>query len=55
MAFSPKEAYVIARKFGSDYDKNFVVKAQVVMNNRTKGFFKETHFKGGIHILQTPL
>lgn len=29
VAFNAKEAYVIARKFGPDYNRKFVVKAQV--------------------------
>lgn len=29
IAFNHKEAFVIARKFGSDYKGKFVVKAQV--------------------------
>lgn len=32
MAFNAKEAYVVARKFGPDYNRKFIVKAQVRQN-----------------------
>ena len=50
VAFNGKEAYTIARKFGSEYSKKFVVKAQVQVAGRTKGYFKENGMKGGIHV-----
>ena len=50
VAFTPKEAFVIGRKFGSDFSRQFVVKAQVQGTARTKGHFKENGFKSGIHI-----
>lgn len=49
MAFSPKEAFVIARKFGSHYERGFFVKAQVQTIARSKGEFRENGFKSGIH------
>ena len=53
VAFSAKEAFVVGRKFGPDYNGQFVVKAQVHGNARTKGVFRENGFKSGIHICNT--
>ena len=49
VAFNQKEAYVIARKFGGDYDKPYIVKAQIQAALRSQGYFKENGFAGGIH------
>ena len=51
VAFNEKEAFAVARKFGADYNRKFVVKAQVQCFGRTKGYFKENGFKGGIHVV----
>ena len=53
VAFNEKEAYNIARKFGHDSERKFVVKAQVQYPARSKGVFRENGFKGGIHIVDT--
>ena len=50
VAFSGKEAFAIGRKFGSDFNRKFVVKAQVKGFARTKGVFLENGFEKGIHI-----
>ena len=50
VAFTAKEAFVIGRKFGPDFNRQFVVKAQVQGFARTKGVFRENGFKSGIHI-----
>ena len=50
VAFSGKEAFIIGRKFGSDFKRKFVVKAQVKGFARTKGVFLENGFEKGIHI-----
>ena len=39
VAYNAKEAFAVARKFGSDYDRKFVVKAQVQATGRTRGHF----------------
>lgn len=44
VAFTAKEAFVVARKFGSNFDRQFVVKAQVHGVARTKGYFRENNF-----------
>ena len=54
MAFNANEAYVIARKFGPDYRRRFIVKAQIQASGRTQGYFRENGFKGGIHVVHTP-
>ena len=54
MAYNSKEAFAVARKFGSDYKRKFVVKAQVQSTGRTKGYFKENNFEGGIHTVDSP-
>jgi succinyl-CoA synthetase beta subunit len=38
----------------TDYQSKFVVKAQVQTSNRSKAFFKENGFQGGIHICESP-
>ena len=43
----------MSRKFGSQYKGKFVVKAQVKSVGRTKGYFRENNFKGGIHIVDS--
>ena len=50
VAFTAKEAFVIGRKFGADFNRQFIVKAQVQGVARTKGYFRENGFKSGIHI-----
>lgn len=49
LATNAKEAVVIARKFGPDHEHNFVVKAQVHCKGRSKGYFRESGLKSGIH------
>lgn len=51
VAFNAKEAVVIARKFGNDFNSSFVVKAQVQSDGRTKGYFKESGLDSGIHVV----
>lgn len=54
MAFNSKEAYFIARKFGHEYRRKFIVKAQIQASGRVEGFFRNSDFKGGIHLVNTP-
>ena len=54
MAFTAKEAYIIARKFGPDYRRRYIVRAQVQTRGRHHGVFKENGFKGGVHVVDTP-
>jgi succinyl-CoA synthetase beta subunit len=54
VAFNAKEAYWIARRFGPEYTSKFIVKAQIQASGRNQGVFKETGFKGGIHLCNTP-
>ena len=54
MAFNAKEAYFIARKFGPEYNRKFIVKAQIHSSGRTEGIFRENGFKGGIHTVDSP-
>lgn len=49
VAFSAQEAFNVARSFGTSYDKQFVIKAQVKCEGRTTGQFKENGFQGAIH------
>ena len=49
VAFNAHEAFNVARSFGLDYARKFVVKAQVKVEGRTGGIFKESGFEGGIH------
>ena len=53
VAFTAKEAFVVARKFGPDFKRQFVVKAQVQGFARTKGVFRENGFKSGIHMVDS--
>ena len=53
VAFNSKEAFVIARKFGTDYDNRFVIKAQVQCQGRSKGTFRESGLRSGIHIVES--
>ena len=53
MAFNAKEAVVIARKFSDKYMGNFVVKAQVQTLARSKGYFRQTDLRSGIHIVDS--
>ena len=54
VAFNAKEAYLVAKQFGHNYDEGFVVKAQVLGGGRGLGYFMETGFQGGVHIVKTP-
>jgi succinyl-CoA synthetase beta subunit len=54
VAFNGKEALLVARQFGRQGKKEFVVKAQVLGGGRGLGTFRENKFKGGVHIVQTP-
>ncbi len=45
------QARTIAR--ATNYESKFVVKAQVQKSIRSKGFFLENGFKGGIHEVDT--
>lgn len=49
VAFTPQEAFVVGRKFGPDFNRQFVVKAQVHGVARSKGYFRENNFRSGIH------
>lgn len=53
VAFNSKEAFVIARKFGTDYARRFVIKAQVQCQGRSKGTFRESGLRSGIHIVES--
>lgn len=53
VAFNSKEAFVIGRKFGPDYNNRFVVKAQVQCQGRSKGIFEQTGLRSGIHIVKS--
>jgi succinyl-CoA synthetase beta subunit len=53
VAFTAKEAFTVGRKFGSDYQGKFVVKAQVKRPGRGKAVFVENDYKSGIHIVDT--
>ena len=50
MAFNPKEAVTIARKLGHDPDLEVVLKAQVQVPLRNKGYFVKSNLQGGIHV-----
>jgi len=54
VAFNGKEALLVARQFGNNYDHDFVVKAQVLGGGRGMGHFLENGFKSGVHIVKTP-
>ena len=47
VAFSPDDAHKIA----SDIDGGCVVKSQILGGGRGLGHFKETGFKGGVHLV----
>ena len=53
VAFNGKEAFLVAKQFGRNKRVEFVVKAQVLGGGRGMGYFKETNFKGGVHIVKT--
>ena len=53
VAFNSKEAYNIARTFGFDYNRKFVVKAQVQSAKRSLGVVKENGLESGIHFADT--
>lgn len=55
VAFNPKEAFIIAKNLGiTDKTEEFVVKSQILGGGRGLGHFKETGFKGGVHIVKSP-
>ena len=54
VAFNPKEAFLVAKQFGTNKELEYVVKAQVLGGGRGLGYFKENNFKGGVHIVKTP-
>ena len=54
VAFNAKEAFLVAKQFGQGYDQGFVVKAQVLGGGRGMGYFMETGFQGGVHIVKSP-
>lgn len=54
VAFSGKEAFLVAKQFGQKKQMEYVVKAQVLGGGRGLGHFKENGFKGGVHIVKTP-
>mmetsp|Transcript_17719 Transcript_17719/g.29982 ORF Transcript_17719/g.29982 Transcript_17719/m.29982 type:complete len:89 (+) Transcript_17719:103-369(+) len=56
IAFTGKEAMFHARNIAraTEYQSQFVVKAQVQSSNRKNGYFKENGFQGGIHVVDTP-
>ena len=44
----------MARSFGADYSpRRFFVKAQVKVEGRTHGYFKENGFIGGVHAVNS--
>jgi len=53
VAFDPREAYILSKRFG-DRMPGYVVKAQVLTGGRGLGYFKENNFKGGVHMVKTP-
>ena len=53
VAFNSIEAFNIARTFGIDYGRSFVVKAQVKTEGRTLGHFRENAFHGGVHTVSS--
>lgn len=53
VAFNGKEAFLVAKQFGLKKQMEYVVKAQVLGGGRGLGYFKETGFKGGVHICKT--
>ena len=52
VAFTAEEAEKEAEKWGDC--NGFVVKSQVLGGGRGMGYFKETGFKSGVHIVDTP-
>ena len=55
VAFCGNEAFTIARQFGAEYEGEYIVKAQVQADGRSKGYFLENDFKGGIHRCADPI
>ena len=53
VAFNAEEAQKAAEEFGANHD-SYVVKAQVLGGGRGLGHFKETGFKSGVHIVDSP-
>jgi len=49
-ATTAEGAYKIAKKF----ENGCVVKSQILGGGRGLGYFKETNFKGGVHVVDTP-
>jgi succinyl-CoA synthetase beta subunit len=54
VAYNGKEALLVAKSFGEKGKHEYVVKAQVLGGGRGLGYFKETGFKGGVHIVKSP-
>lgn len=52
VAFTPLEALGAARSFNHPVGSRYVVKSQVLGGGRGLGSFKETGFKGGVHLVQ---
>jgi len=53
VAFTPEEAHKVASDFGKN-SPGYVVKSQVLGGGRGLGYFKETGFKGGVHLVDNP-
>lgn len=53
VAYSGKEAFLVAKQFGDSYTDGYVVKAQVLGGGRGMGTFLENQFKSGVHIVKT--
>lgn len=49
LACNADEAYAVARKYPKTYNRGYVVKAQVQVTGRSKGFFRENGLASGIH------
>jgi succinyl-CoA synthetase beta subunit len=45
---------LVAKGFGDKGKHEYVVKAQVLGGGRGLGYFKETGFKGGVHLVKSP-
>lgn len=54
VAFSSREAFNVARSFGSKHaPSRFLVKAQVKADGRTSGYFRQTGLHGAVHSVET--
>lgn len=52
VACNSEEAYTVATKYPKTYNRGYVVKAQVQVTGRSKGFFNENGLASGIHRVQ---